>query len=163
MRIDLFGVSMAREHRKLIEGGTGRTFHMIEEQRYNNPTYGRQFVVMFPDAMMDLAVDRKASSAAIPVLLWMTKNIGHERFKMLTQPAVGEALGFAPTTIGKALADLLDRGYVEKRGGGPRQEWRVSLKSSWMGTAAAYQKAKRTRLQLVSSTEGAEGSRGHRR
>jgi hypothetical protein len=117
-------------------------------------TYGRQFVVVFPDSMLEIARDRTASSACMPVLAWGLANMGFERWTMLAQERVGDELGFGQATVGKALRDLLERGFLERRGSGPRQEWRLTPKAAWMGTASSYQKARRTRLAVVPAVAG---------
>lgn len=148
---------MARVRGKLTDP-SGKTWHMVSEAE-TVKTYGRQFVVFFPETMMELARDRSTSSACFPVLTWAMQALSFERWMMLSQATVGEELGFGQSSIGRALSELEARGFLERRGSGPRQEWRLTPKGAWKGTAAAYQKERRKRgenpvgLKVVSERE----------
>lgn len=94
---------------------------------------------------MQLARDRTASPSCLAVFTWALARLNFKTFEMINQADIGLDLGLSQATIGRALRDLMERGFLERQGAGPRQTWRITPKGAWFGTAAAYQKDKRDR------------------
>lgn len=100
---------------------------------------------LFPDAAETLAADDTGTPSMARVYLWSVRNLSFDRWTMLSQREVGQRMHLSQATIGRALADLAVRGFLDRRGAGPRQEWKLTPKGAWMGTAASYQKELRAR------------------
>lgn len=113
-------------------------------------------MTLFADALMPLAMDRSAPSASFPVLTWCFAHLSHETWRSIRQEDIADVLGVSRPSVSQALAKLLEKGLVERKGAGPRQEWRLTPAASWRGTAGAYQKrlrnGGRVKLRLVDSS-----------
>lgn len=127
-------------------------------------SFGKQFMQVFPETMIEIGQDKTNGGAALKIYFWASTNLSWKTWKSLTQAEVGEQFGLSASSVGRALKFLADKGLLERRGSGPRQEWRLTPEGGWMGTAAQYQRELRDRgdnpagLKVVSDreTEGAD-------
>jgi DNA-binding transcriptional ArsR family regulator len=125
-----------------LTDATGNRWMMTAERR-PEASYGRRFMVIFPEALRALYQDADAPGCAGRLLFWCFDNLSFEQWRTLRQVEVASAMGLAQTSISAGLRYLTERGLIEKRGAGPRQEWRVTTEGGWRGTAGQYQKARR--------------------
>lgn len=122
----------------------------MKRERPAEASYGERFHTMFPEKLYPLA-DATLPKATLPTLIWCWNNLDHRAFRALRQSDVARLLKCSQSSVGEALLLLEDRGFLQRRGSGPRQEWRLSLLASWVGTAGAYQAAKREREQGIAA------------
>lgn len=111
-------------------------------ERRPEASYGRPFMTIFPDALLELA-DVKRPRAVLPVLLWCWKFLDHRNFKVIRQADIAVQIGTSGASVSEALAHLVQAGQIERTGSGPRQAWRLTTETSWKGTAGSYQQARR--------------------
>lgn len=111
-------------------------------------------MTLFAGALMPLAKDRDAPGGTMPVLTWCWENLSHEGWRQLRQVGIAEEMGLSQATVAAALAKLLEHGLIERRGAGPRQEWRLTPEASWKGTAGQYQRRRRLDQRGLKVIEG---------
>lgn len=122
---------------------TGEVYRMTQE-RQPGSSFGRAFMVVFKDVAASLARDQDAPGDALRVLFWgMGGALHHEQWRALRQAEVGGELGISGATVSRCLSYLLGVGLVERRGAGPRQEWRLSPEGSWVGAPGGWHKRRR--------------------
>lgn len=114
-------------------------------QKPRTCTYGRQFMIIFPDVLYAIAIDAGAPQQSLKVLIWCWARLGFERFTQIRQVQAGVELSLSASTISNCLRYLRARNLIERRGLGCRQEWRLSPEAAWKGTAFSYQRACRDR------------------
>lgn len=119
----------------------------MTHQRVPNSQYGVRFMTVFPEVLAAIARDRSAPGDALRVLMWCWDKLSHQQWRALRQVEVGGELGISQSSVAASLKFLLEHEMVERRGAGPRQEWRLSPEGSWVGYAGEWHKAKRTRGQ----------------
>lgn len=129
-----------REVKTLVDE-TGSFYRMTTERR-PEASYGRPFMTIFPEALLQLA-DVKKPRAVLPVLVWCWKFLDHRNFRVIRQADIAAQIGTSVASVSEALAHLLQAGQIERTGSGPRQAWRLTTESSWKGTAGSYQQARR--------------------
>lgn len=116
----------------------------MTQERQPGSSFGRPFMVVFKDVAGSLARDQEAPGDALRVLFWaMGGALHHEQWRALRQTEVGGELGISGASVSRSLAYLLGRGLLERRGAGPRQEWRISPEGSWIGTPGQWHKRRR--------------------
>lgn len=125
-------------------------------------SYGKPFMTVFAQALMPLAKDRDAPGGTMPVLVWAWENLSHETWRHLRQAGIAEELGLSPASVSAALGKLLEHRMLERRGAGPRQEWRLTPEASWRGTAGAYQKRRRMESRGLTVVDGDRAPRDSR-
>ena len=127
-----------------LTDGAGRRWVMSTQDR-QQPSFERPFMVVFQDAALMIAKDGDAPGPCARVYLWALTALSHETWRALRQVEIAGELDVSVSSVSQSLAHLATRGLLERRGSGPRQEWRLSPDGSWRGTAGAYHKARRDR------------------
>ncbi len=85
------------------------------------------------------------SAPTLRVLLALPSLLDFESWRRLDQRKLAAELGIAQPSVSRALADLLARRIVEKQGGGPLTEWRLSLEWGWRGNVETWHAARAAR------------------
>ena len=117
-------------------------------------SYGRPFMTVFAESLLPLAKDRQAPGASMAVLVWCWANLSHETWRQVRQAGIADELGVSQASVGAALAALLRHGQLERRGAGPRQEWRLTPEASWRGTVGQYHRRRRADARGLKVIEG---------
>lgn len=118
--------------------------------------YGRDFMVVFPDALRGLARDKNGGPTALRVLVWCWDRLSWEKFEFLTQDDVGVDLNMSAAAVRKGLSRLLSEGLLERQGRGARQQWRNTPDASWRGGAERYNQVLTERAQAAAAQMGEE-------
>jgi DNA-binding transcriptional ArsR family regulator len=127
--------------------------YTMTQQRRPEQSFGRRYVVVFPDAMSRLSADPKGFPA-LRVLIWAWGGLSFEVWRSIRQVEVAAQLGVSQSTVTAGLKRLLELGFVERRGAGPRQEWLLTEAGGWRGTAARYQMRRRERSAGLKVVKG---------
>ena len=99
--------------------------------------YPWNFVIMSTPAIRSLA-RRIRTATALRLFLVLPSILDWQEWRQLRQADLAEELEIAQPHISTALKELLELGILERRGSGPRQEWRLSLDTGWRGNVAEY-------------------------
>ena len=134
---------MARS-RIVLAAPNGELWQGMTEHR-KSESFGRQFMVVFPDVLAQVASDRTAPNNTVAVLVMLWSRLSPDRWGLISQREVAEAMGVSDASVSRAMSALVAHGLIEKRGAGPRTEWRLVPEAGWKGGAGAYQKAIRER------------------
>lgn len=121
---------------------TGDTW-TLHTERAKGSTYGRQFMIIFQDNIAALAADKDAPATMFKALLWCLSSLSHREWRTIRQQEAADTMGLSMATVSRGLQELLKRKIVERRGAGPRQEWRLTTEGSFVGTAGQYHAARR--------------------
>jgi hypothetical protein len=100
-------------------------------------------MVVFPKVLAVIARDRAATGGTYRVLLWAWENLSYDQWRQVNQREIATDLSQSVGSVGDGFRYLRERELIERRGAGPRQEWRLTTEGGWMGTAGAYQKRRR--------------------
>jgi hypothetical protein len=101
--------------------------------------------VMFPldEAFHDLGKLRDANT--LPILMGIIREIEYgNTLPRGFQKKAGDALGFSPTEVGRAVAVLVDRGVLRKTRQG---EYEVDAGFCWRGSFREFQKVRDRQLK----------------
>ena len=101
------------------------------------PLYPWPFCTMSTPAIRELA-RRIRTATALRLFLTLPDILDWQEWRMLNQATLGEELGIAQSHISTALRELLAIGIIERRGKGPRQEWKLSLDIGFRGNTAQF-------------------------
>jgi len=105
----------------------------------NAPRYPWTFCTMSTPAIRALA-RRIRTATALRLFLTLPDILDWHEWRHLNQIQLGEELGTAQSNISAALKQLLEIGVLQRKGSGPRQEWRLSLDLGWRGNVADFAK-----------------------
>lgn len=101
------------------------------------PRYPWSFCIMSTPAIRALA-RRIRTATALRLFLTLPDILDWKEWRMLNQAELGAELEIAQSHISTALRELLDVGVLERKGKGPRQEWRLTLDTGWRGNVAQF-------------------------
>lgn len=97
---------------------------------------------MFDDAAARLATS-DIHHASYKVAFALMKVLDSSNWRMLHQEELGARLNLSAATISRAVKDLLQERFIERRGLNPRAEYRLCAESAWRGGAARFHEAVR--------------------
>jgi hypothetical protein len=104
-------------------------------------SFGRgQFMVLFQDAVRQ-AVNEFRSGPALRVLLALPDILDWRAWRRLDQIELSTRLGIARPDITRILLELLEKGYIERRGKRSQYEWRLLPRLGWRGSVRQYHQA----------------------
>lgn len=124
-----------------LMGPGGETYAMRLEQPARQ-TFGRQFMVVFPEILAGIARDPAAPSQTLGVLTLLWGRLSAERWGQVRQADIAEEMSTSRATVSTAMNYLVERGLLQKRGATVRQEWLLAPEAGWKGTPGAYHKAR---------------------
>lgn len=124
-----------------LTGSNGETYAMRLEQPARQ-TFGRQFMVVFPEILQGIARDPAAPSQALGVLTLLWTRLSAERWSLIRQADIAEEMGTSRATVSTAMTYLVSKGLLQKRGATVRQEWLLAPEAGWKGTPGAFHKAR---------------------
>lgn len=127
--------------RGTLTGPHGEKFAMRLEQPARQ-TFGRQFMVVFPEILQGIARDPAAPSQTLGVLSLLWTRLSAERWGLIRQAELAEEMGVSQPTVSNAMKYLVGKGLLQKRGSTVRQEWLLAPEAGWKGTPGAYHKAR---------------------
>jgi hypothetical protein len=97
-------------------------------------------MVLFQDAVRQ-AVNEFRSGPALRILLALPDILDWRVWRRLDQQKFADQLGLARSQVTSCLIDLLERGYIERRGKRSQYEWRLLPKLGWRGSVRQYHQA----------------------
>lgn len=121
----------------------GEAIAVIEE-RHPSRSYGRMFRTVFDDTAEELATRLKLG-ASLRLLLILPRYLSYTEWRRLAQQELAQRLGIEQPTVSRALAELNEIGYIERRGKGPSIEWKLTPEYGWRGDVASYHAERRRR------------------
>ena len=118
---------------------SGKRFVMRYEQPRQTGNFGERFMYIFPEQLTALARRPGLHNDAMRVLVFAWDRLDFENFKQISQAAWARELGqMSQSTVGRCMGQLLELGHLERRGAGPRQEWRLNPVAAWRGSANRF-------------------------
>ena len=135
-----------REQRVAVLQLSDGTKHAVIQERHPSRSYGRQFVIVFTEAMARAAEQIK-QGMTLRVLHLLPEYLDFVTFKQLRTVELGARLGTSSGPVSRAMAELHGLGIVEREGTGPRTAWRLSSDWGWNGTADQYHALRGGRLK----------------
>ncbi len=109
----------------------------VVEQRVPGRTYGRQFLILFTEAMK-VAAKRIRHGMTWRVLHLLPEHLNFTDFRMLRTVELAAELDSDSGTVSRAMRELLELNILEREGTGARTAWRFSSDWGWQGSADQY-------------------------
>ena len=105
-------------------------------------TFGRQFMVVFPEILRGIACDPAAPSQTLGVLTCLWGRLSAEHWKLIRQAEIAQEMSTSRATVSTAMNYLVSKGLLQKRGATARVEWLLAPEAGWKGTPGAFHKAR---------------------
>jgi DNA-binding transcriptional ArsR family regulator len=102
-----------------------------------DPRFPWQWCVMSLPAMLTAALQLR-SPITLRLLFLAPSRLDWREWRQLNQYEIASLLGTKQPSISRALKELLAAGLIERRGSGPRQEWRLMPELGWRGNVASF-------------------------
>lgn len=139
-------VSVDFESRRLI--GTRGEEYQLRRVRRRADSFGRRFSVIFSDAALALATGPDLRPTSWRALMLAFVHLDFDQPHRITQRDWAEELDVTASAMSKALAELVQVGWLDKTKGG---EYSLSPTLGWRGTPAQYHRRMR---DLVVQAQG---------
>jgi DNA-binding transcriptional MocR family regulator len=127
--------------------------HPVTEPRERGRAYNMNFTTTFTDPVADLATKLK-SAVALKLVMILPKLLSYQHWRRLDQVTVGAQIGADNSTISRAMRELEEQGFLERRGRGPVIEWRLTEYFGWKGTVEAFHDHKTDRAKQKAEMRG---------
>lgn len=127
--------------------------YVAREEKAPEQRYGRQFMIFFTEVLANAAAQLGGNE--FRVLGRLPRYLSCKEFRPVRRETLAADLNLAGSVVSTALVRLCEAGYVERKGKGPTTQWRLSVELAWQGSAPAYHRERRKRLEEAAQTKRA--------
>jgi hypothetical protein len=116
--------------------------------------YGRDWMQVNQNALVEIAADRDIGGEALRVFLYLNGRLDFENLIVVPQVEVAEALGMTRQSVNRALKLLVTKGIIVRAPQtGKVTALRLNPHYGWKGKVKNLRQARQTRLQVVEASE----------
>jgi len=87
---------------------------------------------------LEFIASQVRSSTALRLLLILPSRLDWRDWRQLNQSELASTIHSYQANVSRGLKELLALGMLERRGAGPRQEWRLTQTLGWRGNVASF-------------------------
>jgi DNA-binding transcriptional ArsR family regulator len=123
--------------------------------------YGRDWMQVNQNALVEIAADRDIGGEALRVFLYLNGRLDFENLIVVPQAEVAEALSLRQPAVSRAIKLLVAKGIIVRAPQTGRvTALRLNPHYGWKGKVRNLRQARQTRLQLVEPTEPGKDKAG---
>ena len=122
----------------------GELLPVFEERTPSNSFNMGPWMITWDDQRRRIAREIK-NGTTLRVLYALPDYLDFETWKRMDQKRLAVELDLSQSSVSHAMAELVERGIIERQGAGPVVEWRLSLNFGWRGNLASFKAAQRKR------------------
>jgi hypothetical protein len=116
--------------------------------------YGRDWMQVNQNALVEIAADRDIGGEALRVFLYLNGRLDFENLIVVPQAEVAEALGLRQPAVSRAIKLLVAKGIIVRAlQTGRVTALRLNPHYGWKGKVRNLRQARQTRLQVVEPSE----------
>jgi hypothetical protein len=117
--------------------------------------YGRDWMQVNQNALVEIAADREIGGEALRVFLYLSGRLDFENLIVVPQVEVAKALNMRPQAVSRALKLLVGKGIIVRalQTGRAVTALRLNPHYGWKGKVKNLRQARQEHLQLVEPAE----------